>query len=263
MNESTSLQTIDNNELTTGLETYSISINPVVLVQSNHIAKWSDAVPGAYRDTVTNKQFADARRNPIPLKIAPLTFNKQRVLFPVGDLNSKPICKSVNGLVPLTIEQGKNFGLDLEPQASRCDNCMMGGAKRWKIYHDPTSKLFGKPPECRERLQLTFIDVESELPYTVTFSAQSTKFVNNFVSSVNREVKSKANKETLLPCDFVVELSSTKMVSSKGTFFVAQFNNLEKVDKIGKYHHLFQEFIQKNNGKSKVDEVIDGELITA
>lgn len=263
MNESTSLTTLEPNDLATGLETYSIRVNPVVLVQSNHISKWSDAVPGAYRDTVTNKQFADSRRNPVPLRIAPLSFNKQRVLFPEGDLNSKPLCKSVNGLVPLTIEQGKNFGLNLEPQALRCDNCLMGGARRWKEYHNPSSKLFGKPPSCKERLQLTFIDVESELPYIVTFPAQSTKFVNNFVSSVNREVKSKANKESLLPCDFVVELSSSKMVSAKGTFFVAQFNNLEKVDKIGKYHHLFNEFTQKGNGKSKVDDAIDGELITA
>ena len=258
MNESTALQT---NELSTGLEAYTISINPVVLVQSNHIAKWPDAVPGAYRDTVTNKQFSDARRNPVLLKIAPLTFNKQRVLFPEGDLNSKPICKSANGLVPLTVEQGKNFGLDLEPQALRCDNCMMGGQKRWREYHNPSSKLFGKPPSCKERPQLTFIDVESELPYLVTFPAQSSKYVNNFISSVNREINSKANKEKLLPCDFTVELSSAKMVSAKGTFFVAQFNNLEKVDTPKKYHDLFFKYTSAK--PSTATEEIEGEIINA
>lgn len=259
MNESTSLTRLNETEISTGLEAYSISINPVVLVQSNHIAKWSDAVPGAYRDIITNKQFADARRNPIPLRIAPLMFQKQRVLFPEGDLNSKPICKSVHGLIPLTVEQGKNFGLDLQPQALRCDNCLMGGEKRWREYHNPSSKLFGKPPSCKERPQLMFIDVDSELPYTVTFPTQSSKFVNNFVSSINREINSKANKEKLLPCDFIVEMSSAKMVSAKGTFFVAQFNNLEKVDRLGKYHELFNKYVSKINQSNE----IEGEVITA
>lgn len=244
----------------TGLEHYKVKVNPLVLVQTNHISKWPDAKPGHYRDTLANKEFEK------PIKLVPLSYSPQRLYFPTTELGGKPLCKSVNGVKPLTKAEGKVLRLELEPQSNLCDTCAWGGKKRWNEYFNPKSPKFRKAPECKERPQLVFLDVETELPYVISFSTKSIKYVKNFIDAVTRELQSKQNFNKLLPCDFVTEMYSAQEVDKKGAYHIAQFSSPKKIDTIGQYYQQFQDYVVNPNAEvieKNVDEAVDGEIIEA
>lgn len=264
-NESTALTTAQHNQMTTsGLENYKIKPNLVKLMQTNHLAKYSDAIPGAYRDVASSsKQWvteANGKLVPTSIKIIPLLVKQQKVFFkPGGALGSKPICKSADGIKPITNNP------DLEPQSEFCSTCVHSS---WKEYRRTKKK-----PACQDRPWLLFIDAEDELPYFISFTSRSIRNFNQVVDQIARDVtsenKKNANNPDYVPYnlyDYTLELGSYKDINDYGQFFVSKFENLRKVklENKGKYRPYYEKYVLSYGKDSSPladdDGVITGEL---
>jgi len=251
----------------TGVEDYDVKPAVVQLMQTNHLDKYPDAVVGAFRNINTGKNFVDEKNKPRPIKLILLAELKQRVYFPTNEPGVKPLCRSMDGLVPITGDLALRF--ELEPQADDCADCKLSD---WSQYNIKGSPGFHKVPKCKEKPRMVFLDTDDEMPYVLTFTAMSIAPFRALMKSIASDIKSDSNKNKKNPSytpynlyDYTVEMSSQKSFKNGFNFNIVYFGQPERAASPGGYLELFSKYVadprEKYGDTFAPDDVVEGQVI--
>jgi hypothetical protein len=210
-----------------GIHSVVLMPNPLVLVQNTTGIEGS--IPGTFLDTVSKKAFNK-------IVAAPLTCSENRVLFETDDLDSPVVCKSFNGVTPVTGDLAAKY--NLSPQSKTCATCEFSS---WAKY-----RTEGIKPRCKQKFRMMFIDTEDELPYLLNIGGMSIKPFNDFLTTVARDMVSIANRDGIEYnlYDYIVEISPLKNYGKKGNYYTVKFSPPEKVKDRGKYKDLFNQYVR-------------------
>lgn len=173
------------------------------LIQLNNADPENGLIAGQYHET-------KSQENHKKMLIVVLNIQDGRILFPpYGSASKDPICKSLNGLVPLVAEK-------LIPQASTCKTCPMG---QWK-------KLNGKPikPACSETKLMKFLDANTGFPYFMQVKRTGVTPVKDLYDAlVKQHLRSKGVGTPVNIYGFITEMSATKVQTGTYTYYIPTF----------------------------------------
>jgi hypothetical protein len=210
------------------------------------------ARPGEFLDQETGEVFQT-------ITLVPLGVKPNRTLFPPGmNLDDEPVCKSDDCIVP------SKFAA--HPQARTCRECSFS---KW----GPSNER----PQCRESRLFTFaaLDADYEVTTVYHFKLSASSFPNieslQRVLTKDRQAQAKDGVERGY-YDYIVQMGTAR--GKKGTSFLATFSpNIQRVNEIGKFRYLFDEWIVKRRSgeaqeqseqvvNNAVGEITDVEVIT-
>jgi hypothetical protein len=246
----------------TGIEGYTLRPNRMILVQSQH--EIADVPLGAFHDKKANRTWYDENAKTGRIKIIPLEVAESRVCWPPNaEFGDDPLCKSTNGIVPITGDRAKE--LRLVPQSNFCKQRNPETNKwfytcehaSWAKYRDE-----GKVPDCVQQFTLIFLDKEDLLPYMISFHKMSLAPFKDFMDSLGRYITSAKNRngQNLYLFDFVVEITSQKMPGKKGSsFYVPKFGTPTYAAEFGMYREYYDEYVFGKNNQPGTAEVIEGD----
>jgi hypothetical protein len=226
MNESKELTVLNNQEVAPATDFASMSgIDGITLKPTNlNIVQNTTRNPmqaraGQLLDTLSGTGYDT-------MEVVPLKILKGRVLFPPSaDLDAEPICRSNDGLVPAPNVK--------TPQASNCKTCQYS---QWRNDQ--------KPP-CAEKMGLLLIDRATMLPYRLQVTGKSISILKQAVEQIVRDIylNKMKNKVELNLHDYYFTISTEKVTSKKGVFFVLNVQNVRRVAEPGEFGPLFEQFV--------------------
>jgi hypothetical protein len=248
-----------------GFEDAIITPAQMVLVQNG--SRDVDAIPGTFKDTITGQSYKEMRI--IPLKIICNTPGMSRVLFEEGaPFGSDPLCRSNDGITPSANAQA--------PQSAKCGNCKHSS---WANF-----AATKKPPACKEKAKILFVERESGLPFMLSLGGLCVTPVKNLLKTlmrlamlsaielkVEQLVKAGENKEQakLLAVslfnkgtidtrvglfDFSTTMSLERRNGNKGTYFVVKFTDTSRVQTVGEFGPLYQELVKARDVLAKTED---------
>lgn len=247
--------------IVTGLEDYVLRPNRMILVQPT--SGLDDIPVGSFHDKKSGKIWYDAENKVGRVKIVPLEVADSRVLWPPNsDFGADPVCKSMNGIQPITGDLAKQ--LNLVPQATFCKqrNPETG---RWveTCEHSTWAKYRseGKKPDCVLQYNLLLLDRDDLLPYILVFSKMASAPFRDFMDSIARDIKSEKNKtgNDLYFFDYSVEITTHKMPGKKGFYFLPKFGQCFRVKEPGMYRKYYDEYVL-NSVPVVGEDVVEAEL---
>jgi hypothetical protein len=217
----------------------------LVLVQNTS----RDGTPGKFRDKLSGQEFDT-------LQVVLLGKTMARVYFPEGKLGADPLCRSNNGLVPISAEL-----LGHPPLAMECGKYLPNGKyvpvcehAVWSNYDRRTKT--GKLPPCKEQAKLLLIERDTGLPYRLTLSKTSLKPLRDLIDTLQRDsLGAAARKEIRNIYDYTFTISSQKVVNSQGVFYTVTFGtpSVLKAEDRGMFGPMFVQFVQ--NQEIMEDEI--------
>lgn len=197
------------------------------------------ARPGQFLDVLTEEAFDE-------LVVVPLKVTKQRVYFPPGsDLDADPLCRSNDGKVPAPRVD--------TPQATSCASC-------------PYSQWYGgQRPPCNEKLQFLFIVKEGPLAYLPRyFSVGGVSIIP--ATTVLKRIRQDIIRAARMPeplhlalYDYYFTLKSEKAVGKKGTYYVARFDNVQRVANPAEFGPFYQDYVVQAVQHAQEQEAIAAE----
>jgi hypothetical protein len=193
---------------------YTAKISTVELLQMK--AAESGLTPGQFRDKQSNEISTS-------LKLIPLEFRDGRVFWPDGELGSDPLCRSDNGKFPVL-----NDRIVRQDGGKGCKGCPKS---QWKQIRGQNGKVVKVRPECNETMSLLFLNAETGMPHRMNGKGTNVPVLKDFRDTLFKKVMGAKMKGEILPhFGLVAELTSTKIVGKKGTYFIYNFSPAEKLD---------------------------------
>lgn len=234
---STQLATINNNAIATysneGMEGFDSDapIKPSEYILVQRTSQGENATPGVLKDRLTGEEYKEVTA--IPIRVY-----SGRIMFPPGfDYNSKPLCRSLDGKVPVQ-------GQGLVPQSPTCATCDFG-KKMWEK---------GQPPACKETMRWLCINTDNGLPFYLTAKGRSMKPSKTLLETLRRYAfvsKHKGEPRNLYDYAFTIKSKFTQ--DAKGSYYVLDFADITKVAQIGKYAQLYHSLTSRQQ-QDEVEE---------
>lgn len=237
-----------------GLEDVQLKPSTMILVQNTTNIEGVDTEGKAGKFLVKSSgQTFDE------LRVVPLAFRRTRVLWtPGAEFGADPLCRSNDGITPSPFVEN--------PQHEQCKGCPRAN---WDIYWKSGKK---QKPDCQEKVQFLFLERETQLPYQISVSGKGIKPFMEMMGEIKRIAISRAKatpSELLNIYDFSFTVKSVKVKNAKGVFFVLNFSDLKKVQNIGEFSPLFQQFVKaRKQEEAELDQEIQrddaaGDLVEA
>ena len=223
---------ININELE-GFEDAVITPAIMSIIQPTSRNQDENTPPGTFKDTITGMVYKSLKIVPLKIQANP----GPRVYFdPDAGLGSDPICRSNDGIRPAANAA--------EPQCEFCKNCIRASWANFRETH--------KAPACKEKARMLFVERENGLPFMISFGGRSVTPCNQFLKAIMRlAALSLAKGERLGIYDFCAEMYLKYVTDSKGTYYIAQFRNIQRVKVPGEFGPLYQELVKARDVLSK------------
>jgi hypothetical protein len=219
-----------------GMEKISIEPGQIQLIQPT-VAPALGCAAGVFREKETGQTF-DA------MQIVILRLVYPRALFPpnsVGDDTVKPICRSDDGIVPISCQGLPTVSEFCRDPATDTYLCPKAS---WENYNRITKT--GKP-ECGEFWKVVFVEKETKLPYFMTIGCGKTSFypLKNAISGIKKkQLLAKATLGYEPPMwTFSVDMTSVKVPRTPTQiYYVLNFKNIQSVENPREFGPLFEQF---------------------
>ena len=224
-----------------GFEDATITPSQLVIIQPT--SRDENGTPGTFKDTVTGQSYREIKL--VPLTIISKTPGMPRVLFQEGSaLGSDPICRSNDGIAPAANSQA--------PQSKLCKGCKHSA---WRTIGGKK-----KPPACREKAKILFIERETGLPYRITLGGRSVSPVKKVLETIIKYALSSVKQGIRATLhDFVTTMWLKRETDAKGTYYVVQFKDTARITNVGAYDELYNELVKARNAlKAAEDEPTAG-----
>lgn len=223
--------------------------------------------PGVFLDKTTGMQFQK-------LEMVLFEITEPRAKYPSAKFvrGEKPICRSDNGLVPITDKD------DLIPQAPACGRydpktgrfVALCEHASWKNYDNKTKT--GQKPTCRSSRKLVFIEKATGAPFKMIIAGTNVKSVDNLRNALNRaalmsNAKNRAvgNDRRMNIFDYVVTLESEK--ANDGPYYNYKFVKIDPMRKeeAAEYGPLYQALMARREEiEAELDDTnatIEGQIV--
>jgi hypothetical protein len=240
--------------LETGLDSVArLTPTNLILVQ-NSTRDPKGARPGQILDDLTEEVFD--RITVVPLKVW-----TSRVLFPPGaDLDTDPLCKSDNGVVPSDYSQQK--------QALQCRIC-------------PQNDWSDGRAACKEKINFLTVVKDGAiagLPRFFSAGGMSISAIKYQLKRIRQNIEILKRKGTKVELyDFYFDITSERKTGSKGAYYVVRIENLKMNPNPSEFGPMFEEFVlaakrqaherqqllAEASVNGAVNNAIDGEVIDA
>jgi hypothetical protein len=219
------------------------------LLQPIQVADEPGLTAGRFRDAKSNLQSEK-------LNIVPLLIQNGRVLFPPGgELGAKPVCRSMDGIMPVSDENivRQDGGLG-------CAKCPKA---RWKKINGRNIRS-----ECQDTITVLFAELETQLVYRFKGKGTAIAPMKDFKETIAKAFRTaKFKGEFLPPYGMIFELSSVKIKGTKGTFFIPKFTftgrvNPDDVPHFGAIHERFAaSHVEEEVESEPVAKAMEGEYV--
>lgn len=207
-----------------GLE--SIYIKPTFVQLVQNTTRNEEAEAGKLYDALTKTNFDY-------LDVIPLGYKTPRSLFPEGgELGSKPLCRSDDGVVPSPYVE--------YPQSNSCGNCSKSS---WDSYNKATGK--GKPT-CKQGYQLLFILKEMGLPRLIQLNGMSIPPFKDLMENIKQSVETARFQGKGLHVNlfsYTFRISSEKKVGKLGTYYIAKFSNVMRLADPAEFKQFYIDYV--------------------
>lgn len=241
----TGLATFDPTTQVSDLEGFEDAVvTPATMVMVQATTRDEEAHPGTFKDTITGQEYTTLQIVPLRIQTSP----GPRVLFPNDPDTGKtifgadPICRSNDGYRPAVNAA--------QPQSELCKNCKYGDLM-WKVFAKTR-----KPPECKEKARVLFVERTTGLPFIITFGGRSVTPVKTLLKAIMRLAqKSLSDGIKTGIYDFTTEMTLKKITDAKGTYYVVLFKNPMRVRNIGEFGPLYQELVKSRDALANAPEV--------
>lgn len=219
---------------------YIPKVAQIVLVHKSD--EETGAVAGSFRDKQSGESFKS--KNIVPLK-----FEDGRVYFPEDEAKSnKPICRSNDGKVPVTDDD------KLIPQHANCKDCPKS---QWRKIKKAGRTINVRPP-CDQTMSLLYLDKDTGFPERINGKGTSVAPIRDFKETTFKKVmgsvaKHKQGKgEIIKHFELESEMSASKIVGTKGTYYVLNFTPPVPVDDPSDYGLLYERLVM-NKGAERAE----------
>lgn len=232
------------------------NLKPTILALNQRSTRAKGTVPGLFREKENPSETYSE------IKVVFLREAREgRVMFPKGsDLGAAPLCRSRDGLVPVTDDDR------LEPQAPACAKCPMADWSKWQ-----KNKIKENIPPCSNNLNLLFVDRDIKWPYSIQIDGKSIsqKLPKGYEKVIHwpkllQELAKKSAKAKLqfgfMPniFDFTMTMYAEEIEGNNGTYFVVAFKDIKLIGEKDRpeFHDIFSSY-QKQ--QQKVEAAASGE----
>jgi hypothetical protein len=229
---------------------FAIRPAPLEIVQRMSKSTSEGALVGHFYDTKTGTNLKE-----LVVVLAALP-QDNRVLLPPGELGGKPICKSRDGVIPVTDDSR------LTPMAPNCANCDHSSWKKWHANGKRREDI----PGCRQQVDFVFVERTTLLPFRMNVHGTSLKPFREKMEGIARLAKVLISQgKSPEPYWFSMKLSLVERSNQKGSWSELVINNIAKLedDAIAAFEKAFKD-VMSNRLKIQTeadDETIDGEIV--
>lgn len=238
---------------TYGFDSKIFSIRPAQLeiVQPMSKSTSQGALVGHFYDTKTGTNLKEM------IAVMAALPQDNRVLLPPGELGGKPICKSRDGIVPVTDDDR------LTPMAPNCANC---DHSSWAKWHKG-GKRREDIPGCRQQVDFVFVERTTLLPFRMNVHGTSLKPFREKMEGIARLAKVLiAQGRNPEPYWFSMRLSLQERTSQKGRWYELVINNISKLedDAIASFEKAFKDTMSNRLKIQTEDDgsAIEGEIVS-
>ncbi len=231
-----------------GLGNVGPTINELELMQNSKVR----GVPnGVFYDKNAKEVFET-------IKAIPVNFRQSRTCWPSGEIGSKPICKSKDGLFPILNNP------NLTPQAKRCGYFHNG---RFKIVCPKAQfhKINGRDikPQCRQEDNIIFVNPETGMVYRLQTRRGGTKQLDELKKRLAQKMQAGAfQKRKVSPVDLVFEISIAENKKGSNVYYDPFFGEITKHGdpSLAEYATNIAQFLT-DNGQPEFDDEDDENLV--
>lgn len=204
-------------------------------------------VAGKFMDMQSNLQYDS-------IDIVPILMTNGRVLFPPGgDLGAKPICRSVDGIMPVISDDliRQDCGLG-------CGSCQKS---QWKRINGRSIR-----PECGEVIKFLMAEVGTQFIYRYNVKGVGLAPVKDVRETIRKMVLlAKSRGGFAPPYSLTFKLSSVKIKGAKGVYFIPKFTPTGQVlpGQLDLYQDIYTYFSTKRStiaASDPVDVALSGEV---
>lgn len=252
-------------EETTALAQYSagptdlmagLGITPQEAIKPSNlilVQKPEQGTPGLFKDV-------DAKFEYETIQAVPIAFFSGRVMFPEGSsFGDKPLCRSNDGDFPVI-----NDDLVRQDGGKGCRKCSMS---QWKKINGRTIK-----PSCMETASIIFVDAFTEFIYRMNVKGTAIIPTRNLREALHKfALMTKAKGRLIPPFGTTVEISSTQVISKKGTYYALNFGAPTPVQDEAAYERykaIYEGIVLKKNlvaddEADPIEDIMEAEYVAA
>lgn len=217
----------------------------LALVQPIEVDEENGKVAGTFMDVKSKQKFRKMRIAVLYIGgDDPGSLNGKVCFTPGGDLGSKPLCRSRNGVLPVI-----NDELVRQDGGLGCKKCPKA---QWK-------KIGGKniKPQCGDTIKFIFVDEETGFPYVEKVKGVNVSPLRDLRDTLRKELMMRVAKKQPVPLyGFVVEMKAIKIQGKKGQYYIHDFSQPEVLEDPTRFGPVFQALVV-NRGADLADDGSD------